>query len=90
MEDVKDYDHGDDDDDDGDGNDDDDDDEWRPRDASGRVSAAGRLRSPSYWRSASIIIVIVKTIFSKKVPINIEGCFFLKPVKTIFPCKDLQ
>ena len=40
-------------------------DEWRPRDASGRVSAAGRLRSPSYWRSASIIIVIVKTVSSK-------------------------
>ena len=45
---------------------DDDDDAWRPekaRGASGRVSAAATLRTPSYWRNTIVIIIIGDIIF---------------------------
>ena len=46
--------------------DNDDDDAWRPekaRGASGRVSAAATLRTPSYWRNTIVIIIIGDIIF---------------------------
>ena len=46
----------------------------KARGASGRVSAAGTLRTPSYWRNAILIIIIVDLIFVEKLIIIMINC----------------